>query len=89
MQIGRRLLNVNTAWRHGDGVEHSSEIWHQILKIPTDQVFAIATVNCVPQPVVATNALKHLPEKGLYNWHPGAYFGIYKPDSFWFTKERR
>jgi peptide/nickel transport system substrate-binding protein len=30
-----------------------------------------------------------VPDKGLYNWDPGAYFGIYKPDSFWFTEERR
>ena len=21
--------------------------------------------------------------KGIYNWNPGAYFGIYKPDQFW------
>ena len=89
MPVGRRLLELNTAWRHADGVEARTEIWHQMLKIHADQVFAIGTVNSVPQPVVATNALKNLPEKGLYNWHPGAYFGIYKPDSFWFTKERR
>ncbi len=41
------------------------------------------------QPVVATNTLKNVPDNGLYNWDPGAYFGIYKPDSFWLTKERR
>ncbi|MCH8926925.1 MAG: ABC transporter substrate-binding protein, partial [Proteobacteria bacterium] len=75
--------------RNADGPEARTEIWHQMLKIHADQVFAIGTVNGVPQPVVATNALKNVPEKGLYNWDPGAYFGIYKPDSFWFTKERR
>jgi peptide/nickel transport system substrate-binding protein len=43
----------------------------------------------VPQPVVATTALNNVPEKGIYNWDPGAYFGIYKPDSFRFTQDRR
>jgi peptide/nickel transport system substrate-binding protein len=89
MPIGRRLLELNNAWRNADGPEARAEIWHQMLKIHADQVFAIGTVNSVPQPVVATNALKNVPDKGLYNWDPGAYFGIYKPDSFWFTKERR
>jgi peptide/nickel transport system substrate-binding protein len=52
-------------------------------------VFSIGTVNGVPQPVVTTTALKNVPQKGIYNWDPGAYFGIYKPDSFWFTEARR
>ena len=89
MPLGRQLLELNNAWRNADDPEARAEIWHQMLKIHADQVFAIGTVNSVPQPVVATNTLKNVPEKGLYNWDPGAYFGIYKPDSFWFTKERR
>jgi peptide/nickel transport system substrate-binding protein len=24
-----------------------------------------------------------VPEEGFYNWDPGAFFGIYKPDTFW------
>jgi peptide/nickel transport system substrate-binding protein len=60
-----------------------------MLAIRADRVFTIGTVNGVPQPVVTTTALRNVPEKGIYNWDPGAYFGIYKPDSFWFTEERR
>jgi peptide/nickel transport system substrate-binding protein len=22
----------------------------------------------------------------MYNWDPGAHFGVYKPDGFWFDK---
>jgi peptide/nickel transport system substrate-binding protein len=33
--------------------------------------------------------LKNVPEKGLYNWDPGALLGIYRPDTFWFTDARR
>ena len=89
MGIVQELLDLNRAWRDSDSPEARAEIWHQMLAIRADQVFSIGTVNGVPQPVVATKALKNVPEKGIYNWDPGAYFGIYKPDSFWFTEARR
>jgi peptide/nickel transport system substrate-binding protein len=25
-----------------------------------------------------------VPTDGIWNWNPGAHFGIYKPDGFWF-----
>ncbi len=87
--IVQELLELNTAWRDAPTSEARAEIWHKMLAIHADQVFTIGTVNGVPQPVVAAKALKNLPEKGVYNWDPGAYFGIYKPDSFWFTEARR
>jgi peptide/nickel transport system substrate-binding protein len=30
-----------------------------------------------------------VPEKGLYNWEPGSFFGMYRPETFWFTDARR
>ena len=39
----------------------------------------------VLQPVVVSDKLRNVPEKGIYNWDPGAFFGIYKPDHFWFA----
>jgi len=89
MPIVQELLDLNRAWRDSDSLEARAAIWHKMLAIHADQVFSIGTVNGVPQPVVAAKALKNVPEKGLYNWDPGAYFGIYKPDSFWFTEARR
>jgi peptide/nickel transport system substrate-binding protein len=50
----------------------------------TDGVFTIGTVNGVPQPVVVSDRLHNVPEKGVYSWDPGAHFGMYKPDCFWF-----
>ena len=32
----------------------------------------------------AQQTLMNVPEQGLYNWDPGAFFGIYRPDTFWF-----
>ena len=54
-----------------------------------DQVFTIGIVNRVPTPLVVNDFLRNVPERGFYGISPGAYFGIYKPDTFWFTEERR
>jgi peptide/nickel transport system substrate-binding protein len=35
------------------------------------------------QPVVVSNKLRNVPTEGIYNWDPGAFFGIYHPDTFW------
>ena len=35
------------------------------------------------QPVVVNRTLRNVPPKALYNWDPGAYFGMYHPDTFW------
>ena len=89
MPVVQELLDLNTAWRDAESSEDREAIWHEMLAIRADQVFSIGIVNGVPQPVVVTKALKNVPKKGIYNWDPGAYFGIYKPDSFWFTEARR
>jgi peptide/nickel transport system substrate-binding protein len=46
----------------------------------------IGVVSGVSQPVVVRNTLRNVPEKGLYNWEPGALLGIHRPDTFWFAK---
>jgi len=59
------------------------EVVHEELKllfVPT----LVGVVCGVPQPVVARTTLMNVPETGLYNWDPGAFFGIYHPDTFWF-----
>ncbi|HSR71877.1 MAG TPA: ABC transporter substrate-binding protein [Kiloniellales bacterium] len=89
MQVGRDLLELNRAWRFAETKEERREIWHEILSIHADQVLSIGTVNGVPQPVVVSEQLRNVPEKGLFNWDPGAFFGIYRPDTFWFEAPRR
>ncbi len=56
-----------------------------MLEINADNVFTIGLIRGVMQPVVVSNRLRNVPEKGVYNWSPGAHFGIYKPDTFWFA----
>lgn len=85
----QELLRLNDDWRFAQNEAERTKIWHKMLKIHADQVFSIGTVNSVPQPVVINNALMNLPVEGVYSWNPSAYFGIYKPDTFWFADERR
>ena len=78
------LLQLYAAWRNAPTGEERTRIWHRMLKIHAEQQFVIGTVCGVPQPVVARSNLMNVPEKGLFNWDPGAYFGIYRIDSLWF-----
>ena len=84
--LAAKLVELNKAWVEASSDEKRTEIWHQILEINADQVFSIGIVAGVPQPIVVNNALQNVPERGVYNWDPGAHFGIYRPDTFWFKK---
>ena len=63
-------------------------IWRRMLAIHAEQQFTIGTVTGNVQPVVVHEGLRNVPVKGLYNWDPGAYFGIYRPDTFYFDEKR-
>jgi len=79
-----RLKELYEAWLAGSSLEGHTQIWNDILQIWADEVFSIGTVAGVLQPIVVNANLRNVPEQGIYNWDPGAYFGIYKPDGFWF-----
>ena len=49
-------------------------------------MYTIGVVSSVPQPVVVNRWLRNVPSKGIHNWEPGAYFGIYSPDTFWYQE---
>ena len=89
MPAARRLAELDRAWRVAEDGPVRVEIWHEMLKIHSEQMYSIGVLNAVPQPVIINNQLRNVPEVGIYSWEPSAYFGIYKPDSFWFTEARR
>lgn len=82
-----KLRELFGQWLGTASEEMQATVWHQMLKIWADEVFTIGTVGGVLQPVVVNDNLRNIPEKGIYNWDPGAFFGIYKPDHFWFDTE--
>ncbi len=78
------LVKLSAAWRAAGTRAEREKVWHQMLSIHAEQQFTIGVIAAVPQPVLVRTTLMNVPEKGFYNWDPGAFFGIYRPDSFWF-----
>jgi len=81
-----RMLELYNEWSGSVSNEQRKRIWQDMLSIYSEQVYSIGLVAGVPQPIVVNNNLMNVPAKGIYNWDPGAHFGIYKPDTFWFRK---
>ena len=80
----QELLKLNKEWETAGSQDERTRIWQRMLEINADQQYTIGIVADVPQPVVVSNHLENVPAKGIYCWDPGAHFGIYKPDTFWF-----
>ena len=89
LPAARELLALSNQWSQATTHEERVQIWHKMLDINRDRMFTIGIVNRVPHPVVVNNSLHNVPTTGFYDIAPGAYFGIYKPDTFWFDEERR
>jgi peptide/nickel transport system substrate-binding protein len=81
-----RLMELYEKWLAAVSEEEHTSIWREMLQIWADEVFSIGTVAGVLQPVLVNDKLRNVPEQGIYNWDPGSYFGIYKPDGFWFER---
>ena len=86
MEPGRALQRLNADWRDALGDAERASIWRRMLEIHAEQLFSIGILADVRQPVVISNRLRNVPAEGLYNWDPGAFFGIYRPDLFWFDQ---
>ena len=80
------LMVLYHTWSATTDTDARRSVWEQMLTLYTDNVFTIGTVSQVPQPVVFSNRLRNVPQEGIYNWDPGAQFGIYRPDTFWFDQ---
>jgi len=80
----KELVALYRAWRHSATHQERRQIWQTMLKINAEQLFTIGVVNATLQPVVFSNTLRNVPEKGLFSFEPGAFFGRYMPDTFWF-----
>ena len=85
----KRLMVLRERWVVAKNKQAREEIWREMLAIHADQVFSFGLVQGVPQPVVVNRKLQNVPNVGIYNWEPGAHFGLYKPDTFWFDDAAR
>ncbi|MFW8633686.1 ABC transporter substrate-binding protein [Cribrihabitans pelagius] len=84
MEPAQELMRLNEEWNNATTDEARAAVWRQMLEIHADQVYAIGIVAAAPQPVVVSNRLRNVPKEGLWAWDPGAHFGIYRPDEFFF-----
>jgi len=80
----KELDRLYRVWSEARTRNDRERAWHAMLELHAEQQFVIGVISGVPQPVVARDTLMNVPERGFYNWDPGAFFGIYRPDTFWF-----
>ncbi|MEJ0068690.1 MAG: ABC transporter substrate-binding protein [Pseudomonadota bacterium] len=86
LPAAHELLDLYNRWTQSSSMEERTAIWRKMLEINADQVFTIGLASAVPQPVVVRDTLHNVPDKAIFNFDPGAFFGVYRPDQFWFTK---
>ncbi len=86
LPAAKRMLDYYMDWRRSidDGVRRTA--WENMLALYADEVFSIGIAGETIQPVVVSEKLQNLPDVGLYSWMPTAYFGVYRPDTFWFEE---
>ena len=81
----QQLASLGQLWRLAAERGERERIWTRILDIHRDQLYTIGIISQTLQPIVVHKDLRNVPEEALYNFEPGAYFGIYRPDTFWFS----
>ena len=81
------LETLYRKWFEAKDLESRTAIWKKMLQVNADQLFTIGIVAGVLQPVVVSNRLHNVPMEGVYNWDPGAFFGVYHMDTFWLAPE--
>ena len=86
MEVAVELARLNEEWLNASATQDRERIWQRMLQIHRDMLFSIGIVAGVLQPVVARKNLMNVPAKAVYNWDPGAQFGVYQPDTFWFAE---
>jgi peptide/nickel transport system substrate-binding protein len=77
------LVKLFEEWRNSGSADEREKIWLRMLTINANEVYTIGIVTRALQPVVVRDNLRNVPVEGIYSWDPGAYFGMYHPDTFW------
>ncbi|MEQ1867147.1 MAG: ABC transporter substrate-binding protein [Micropepsaceae bacterium] len=82
----KELLKLDAAWNAAKSPAERQAAWERMLAIHAEQQFIIGTVSGVMQPIVVNAKLRNVPAKGIFSWDPGAQFGMYRMDEFWFAQ---
>lgn len=87
LPAAKRLMELSRAWRGTQDTAEREKIWQEIVDIHASEVFAIGVVADTPQPVIVSKRLRNVPREAIYAWDPGAYFGLHRPDEFYFVQD--
>jgi len=87
MPEAQRLVDLNEQWMQATDKAAREKVWHEMLTIHAEEMFSIGLLSAVAQPVVATRRLRNIPRSAIYNWEPGAFFGLYRPETFWLAPD--
>jgi peptide/nickel transport system substrate-binding protein len=79
----KELADLLQAWRGSATKQERERIWRRMLDIHAQNVFTIGVVNSTVQPIVASRRLRNIPQEAWYSFEPGAFLGMYRPDTFW------
>ena len=85
MASAKKLMALYGEWQLATDDGKRSSVWADMLKIHAEEQFLIGVVSGVRQPIVVSKRLRNVPEDATYSWEPGALFGIFRPDQFWFA----
>lgn len=85
MDVGTRLVGLLRDWYDADGKAARKAVWEEMLSIHSENVFTIGLIAGVLQPIVVRDGLMNVPETGIWNWDPGAHFGLYGLDCFYWA----
>lgn len=80
----KELMMLSEQWEKATTKPERADIWRKMLAIHADQVFGIGILAEAPQPVVVSDHLRNVPENATWTWDPGAHFGMWRPDEFFF-----
>lgn len=84
MPDAKELVALYEEWMHSATDAEREQVWLKMLEMHAQQVYTIGIVARSLQPVVVSNGLRNVPAEGVWSWDPGAYFGFYHTDTFWF-----
>lgn len=83
-----KMMEMKAEWDAAPDDAGRRAVWHKMLSMWANQVYTIGIVSGVDELVVVNKRLRNVPESAVWNFNPGAFFGVYKPDTFWFEGGR-
>ena len=76
MMEPKALMALYQTWSKSTKSEEREMAWKEMLEIHADQVYTIGLVAQIPQPIVVSKRLHNVPDEAIFNWNPGAQFGV-------------